>query len=481
MNSTIGSQSAATPVRRVGLANEYQGLARGDAKENFGTAEKGGVMMDRTIKSCLILITASFLAGCAGAGHQLPAFSQADSASAAQEIAASAGLMPTIRTVAENERITRGVLRNLQTAAQPVCAVTDRGSCWYTLEFSPEGEMNAYVIKNQIVMYNGLAQYLESEDEFAVVMAHEMGHHISGHYEKGIRNRTIGSVLGGLIFAGIAGATNAYGNDSYGARRDMRTAMELGSGLGDISFSKEHEREADYIAAYLLTRAGYNPVSAGAVWVKLTKATGNMETGLLDSHPAGPDRLAAWKQSVNEVRYSSDLMPNLAGAEAEGPLQTARVFSEPALDPVLPNTGVALASRSYSSPDYKLPATGTALSLVGPSGSGKLGAGLRDATWTAWGERDSCGANWSLKVEKSGKTLRGNMWWKNAKYDIYGDIDGFGRSSSIRAGKSKEARNTAGPRFFRLNITFAEDTATGRYAVASRTASCQTSFSLKRG
>jgi Zn-dependent protease with chaperone function len=428
--------------------------------------------MGRTIKGCLVLITAGFLAA---------SFTESDSASAAQEIAAAAGLMPTTRTTSENERMTRGVLRRLQTVAQPVCAATDRGSCWYTLEFSPKGEMNAYVIKNQIVMYNGLAQYLESEDEFAVVMAHEMGHHISGHYEKGKRNRTIGSVLGGIIFAGIAGATNAYGNDSYGARRDMRTAMELGAGLGGISFSKEHEREADYIAAYLLTRAGYNPESAGDVWVKLTKATGNMETGLLDSHPSGPDRLAAWKQSVDEVRYSADLMPNPAGAEAEPRLQTARNFSEPALDPALANTGVALASRSSSTPGYKLPSTGTALSLVNPSVPGKLGGGLRDATWTGWGERDSCGANWALKVEKSGKTLRGNMWWKNAKYDIYGDIDSFGRSLSVRAGKSKDARNTAGPRFFRLDITFTDDTAAGQYAVDSRTASCQTSFSLRRG
>lgn len=35
--------------------------------------------------------------------------------------------------------------------------------------------------------------------------------------------------------------------------------------------------------------------------------------GPLDSHPAGPERLAAWQQTTNEVRASSDLVPRQRG------------------------------------------------------------------------------------------------------------------------------------------------------------------------
>ena len=130
-----------------------------------------------------ILIAAAFVTGCAGAAHQLPEITQAESYSAAQKITAAPNLSPTTRTRSENEKKARKVLGKLQSVAGPICSSTEQDKCWYTLELSPDGEMNAYVEKNQIVMHNGLAQYLHTEDEFAVVIAHEMGHHIAHHYD----------------------------------------------------------------------------------------------------------------------------------------------------------------------------------------------------------------------------------------------------------------------------------------------------------
>ena len=165
------------------------------------------------------------------------------------------------------------------------------------------------MLKNQIVIHNGLAQYLQTEDEFAVVIAHEMGHHIAHHYDKGSQNRASGAAIAGLIFVGIATATNAYQYNPNQQQTDMQNIMKLGASVGGMSFSKEHEREADYVAAYLLARAGYDPEAGNDVWIKFAKASGNMKTQLFDTHPAGPDRLAGWQRTVNEVRYSSDLMP----------------------------------------------------------------------------------------------------------------------------------------------------------------------------
>ena len=134
--------------------------------------------------------------------------------------------------------------------------------------------------------------------------------------------------------------------------------MKFGAYVGDISFSKEHEREADYVAAYLLARAGYDPEAGKEVWIKLAKASGRMNTQLLDTHPAGPDRLAGWQKAVNEVRYSSDLMPNLADAEYEPRLQQARVFGDSetniqvntaALSPSTSSSTAALSPSTSSS------------------------------------------------------------------------------------------------------------------------------------
>ena len=109
------------------------------------------------------------LAGCAGSAHELPAITEAESRQALQEINAAPALIQTTRTAHENEVIARRVLIRLQAKAQPICDSTGRRTCWHTLQFSPKGEMNAYVIQNRIVFYNGLAQFLETDDEFAAV------------------------------------------------------------------------------------------------------------------------------------------------------------------------------------------------------------------------------------------------------------------------------------------------------------------------
>ena len=47
------------------------------------------------------------------------------------------------------------------------------------------------------------------------------------------------------------------------------------------------------------------------LWVQLTKSSGNMQTDMFDTHPAGPDRLAAWDVAVAEVAASDDLLPEI--------------------------------------------------------------------------------------------------------------------------------------------------------------------------
>ena len=426
--------------------------------------------------------TGLLLSACA-AGHALPVISEADSASAMQEIAAAPHLNTTARTATENEEIARRVISDLQGAAQPICAELDR-NCWYTMEFSPKGEMNAYVLKNQIVLYNGLAQYLETDDEFAAVLGHEIGHHMASHYEKAKANRAIGAIIGGIIFAGVAAASGAYDNNPYLARTGTATAMSIGAQMGGISFSKEHEREADYMAAYLMTRAGYNPDAGGALWIKLAKTSGKTKTGLFDTHPAGPDRLAAWKLAVEEVRYSTDLMPNLAGAEAEPGLQLARSFNAPsgALDGS--ETGVALASLSIpDDPSFGgiLGGTNKALNSVGSGVQDADYVPATGATWAGGGASDGCGVAWRIEATQSGRVIRGNMWWMGMTYDLYGEIDSRGRARDAFASKSVESPRTSGPSTFKLDFDLLRDSATGHYVIDNQSANCRTDFVLSRG
>jgi hypothetical protein len=44
----------------------------------------------------------------------------------------------------------------------------------------------------------------------------------------------------------------------------------------------------------------------------MARASGRKETGMLDSHPAGPERVAGWDRAVAEIRANDGRLPQRA-------------------------------------------------------------------------------------------------------------------------------------------------------------------------
>jgi predicted Zn-dependent protease len=82
-----------------------------------------------------------------------------------------------------------------------------------------------------------------------------------------------------------------------------------GALIGAISYSKEQEREADYLAALILYRSGVDPDKARGMLVTMARLSRQTTTGLLDTHPAGPERIAGWDRVVSEIRASKGALP----------------------------------------------------------------------------------------------------------------------------------------------------------------------------
>ncbi len=88
--------------------------------------------------------------------------------------------------------------------------------------------------------------------------------------------------------------------------------MRGSAGIGRIGFSKEQEREADHIAAVTLHRAGCDLQKARGFLVTMARSSNRRETGLLDTYPASPERLAAHDRAAAEILASGGRKP--AGA-----------------------------------------------------------------------------------------------------------------------------------------------------------------------
>jgi predicted Zn-dependent protease len=174
--------------------------------------------------------------------------------------------------------------------------------------------MNANATPNGVItIYRGIAEYADNEDEVAMVIAHEIGHQASNHLARTQRNQVVGRVVGAVLLGALGAVASHRSQD---AALVTRSAMQLGGAVGEsvghISYSKEQEREADYLSAVILYRAGLDLDKARGFLIKMAKASGQKDTGLLDTHPAGPERLAAWDKAVKEIRASNGALPKRA-------------------------------------------------------------------------------------------------------------------------------------------------------------------------
>jgi predicted Zn-dependent protease len=150
--------------------------------------------------------------------------------------------------------------------------------------------LNAFSLPGGYVYVNtGILDLAQSEDELAAVLAHETAHVAARH---GLRNLKkaqraqigvgIASILGQILTRGGAGGR------AIGAG-----AQILGAGVL-TRYSRDFEREADYLGLYNMARAGYQPAGMVRIFQRLGQAQGRTQSsigGIFASHPDAGERI----------------------------------------------------------------------------------------------------------------------------------------------------------------------------------------------
>jgi len=201
-------------------------------------------------------------------------------------------------------------------------AVSDRPGEKIVFYVVDSPQVNAGALPGYVFVYRGLLTFVESEDQLASVIGHEIGHVIAHHYEQRRNTTALGKVAGfvSAVLTGVGQLMNTA---------DALTAM-LTSGYG-----REAELEADRIGGELIARAGYNPYAVIEM-VQVLKdqelfeksVSGGRQTyhGLFASHPKNDKRLhdavdAAYRfvpdQTVEPIANMWDMLDGLVyGDEA---------------------------------------------------------------------------------------------------------------------------------------------------------------------
>ncbi len=164
----------------------------------------------------------------------------------------------------------------------------------FTIKVIDNEEVNAFALPGGFFfVHTGLIRLAGSEAELAGVMAHEIAHVTARH---GTRQATRGQITNlasiPLIFLG--------GGIGVAARQ----AAGLAVPLTFLKFSRNFEREADFLGVQYLYKAGYDPAAMVAFFERIQAQEKNKPGSLAKifrSHPLTENRIARVQKAIDEL------------------------------------------------------------------------------------------------------------------------------------------------------------------------------------
>ncbi len=177
---------------------------------------------------------------------------------------------------------------------------TDKAKRKYHFFVVDSPAVNAFATPDAYIFVNrGLLLFLESEDQLAAVIAHEIGHVVAEHGRKQRNTDLLGKT------AGIAAMLMT-------GRSEMMQVSNATARTIIAGYGREMELEADQISAEIVARAGYNPLAIiealqvlkdQSLYAKEVRGQPTTYHGLFATHPQNDKRLH------DIVSYALQLLP----------------------------------------------------------------------------------------------------------------------------------------------------------------------------
>jgi membrane-associated protease RseP (regulator of RpoE activity) len=157
--------------------------------------------------------------------------------------------------------------------------------CHYPAILVQGDAVNAYADGNQVVITKGMLRFVESDNELAMVIAHELAHNAMKHQKAKMQNYVLGSLLDILAAAYGINTQGTFGNSAAQA------------------YSQEFEAEADYVGLYIMALASLEIENSANFWRRMAALhPASIGRNHASSHPATAERFVAIEQTVIEIR-----------------------------------------------------------------------------------------------------------------------------------------------------------------------------------
>jgi hypothetical protein len=146
-----------------------------------------------------------------------------------------------------------------------------RPGCPMRVRLARSAQNNAFSDGRYVIMTSSLLDFLESDDELAAVLAHELAHNLLGHKQQLREQRVPHGLLRGF-----------------------------GKNAGRVRATEE---EADRLSARLLWAAGYDLSAPVTLWRRYEARFGGPQ--LFRTHPGAAARERQWNEAVAALRIAA--------------------------------------------------------------------------------------------------------------------------------------------------------------------------------
>lgn len=181
----------------------------------------------------------------------------------------------------------------ISSVGKKLAAVSHQPDLEFHFQVLDSPVVNAFAVPGGFIyMTRGILAYLNDEAELAGVMGHEIGHVTARHSAKMYSQAQVAQV--GLVLGAALSKTF----------RQFAGLAQAGLTVLFLSFSREHERQADDLGVLYSSKAGYEGSRMSNMFITLQKL--NPQSGRdglptwLSTHPDPPNRIEAIKKAAAE-------------------------------------------------------------------------------------------------------------------------------------------------------------------------------------
>lgn len=238
----------------------------------------------KTANSLLIVVLALLLSTCAAGKLNVFSIEQDKELGrqVSEEIASNPAEYPILSESSNREvySYVKGIVQKLLSSGK----IKYRNEfAWEVKIINDDETLNAFVTPGgYIYLYTGLMKFLDSEDELAGVLGHEMAHadqrHSTQRMTQSYGIATLISVVTGKAESGVI--------------------EQVAAGLLQLKFGRNHETEADSYSVVYLCGTNYNAAGAAGFFIKMEDQPRPPE--FLSTHPNPGNRVENIKGKAKE-------------------------------------------------------------------------------------------------------------------------------------------------------------------------------------